>query len=259
MRGLMATVSIAVVACAPAANQPPGKFGEVTSAVIIVNPRINQGSSTSVLPGSQRAGVVIAPGTLPEVQTDSTGLALAQGFPTGTLPLKFDTGTVNLNVVAEKELYDVVVAYGPSGVQEILPAVRYPIGGQVKVVQPGESIASAATADGTIVVLKAGKYSGSFDLTAEGVLVFGEWAQDGGSASTIEGSVTVRGGNIRMRGVKVTGALTSNANGFSAAFCDLATANITGNGVTLIRNNFAAGSATVPSSNAVLVDNAGIP
>jgi len=71
--------------------------------------------------------------------------------------------------------------------------------------------------------------------------------------------VTVLGGANRMRGVKVTSRLTRNANNFSAAFSDLTSATITGNGVTLLRNRFTAGQATVPSSNAVLVDNTGIP
>jgi hypothetical protein len=261
MRKLVVLLAVSFAlfgACSPG-TQTPGRFGEITSAVIIVNPRINQGSSTTVASGTQRADVAIQPGNQDAVRTDSTGLAVAQGFPTGTLPLAFDTGTVNLNVVANKELYDVVVSYTPSGVREIIPAVRYPIGGTVKVVQPGESIASAASSDDSIVVLRAGTYSGSLELTAANVLVFGEWAPDGGSASIIDGSLTVRGGGNRLRGVRVNGALTSNANNFSAAFCELGTANITGNGVTLIRNSFSGGSASVPSSNAVLVDNSGIP
>lgn len=240
-------------------SQPPGNFGEVTSAVIVVNPRINQGSSTTVTSGTQRADVRIEAGTLPAVTTDATGLAVAQGLPTGTIPLKFDTGTINLNVVAAKELYDLVVSYRTSGVQEVVPAVRYPIGGQFKVVEPGGSIAAAATDDNTIIVLRSGTYPGNFELTAEGILLFGDWSPTDGHRSTIHGNVTVRGGNIRMRGVKVTGILTSNANNFSAAFSDLAGANITGNGISLIRNKFSAGSVSVPSSNAVLVDNEGIP
>lgn len=240
-------------------NQPPGNFGDVTSAVIIVNPRINQGSSTTVSSGEQRAEVVIEPGEAAAVRTDASGLAVAQGFAVGTVPLKFDTGTVSLNVAADKELYDVVVSYKPSGVQEILPAVRYPIGGAVKVLEPGADIAAAATEDGTVILLRAGTYPGNFELTSEGVLIFGDWTLADGQRSIIEGGVTARGGNIRMRGVKVTGTLTSNANGFSAAFCDLGGANLTGNGVTLIRNNFSSGTASVPSSNSVLVDNVGIP
>ena len=77
-------------------------------------------------------------------------------------------------------------------------------------------------------------------------------------ASVIEGDVTWLGGNGRMRGVSVEGALTTNANGFSAAFNRINSASVTGNGVTLIRNAFV-GNAIVPSSSAVLVDNSGIP
>jgi hypothetical protein len=259
MRLLCFALVLVCTSCGPGLNLPPGSFGEVTSAVVIVNPRINQGSSTTVTSGTQRSAVVIKPGSLAPVTTDSTGLALVQGFPTGTLPLELDTGTVNLTVSADKELYDVVVAYKPGGVETVVPAVRYPIGGQVKVVEPGGDIAAAAASDGTIVVLRAGTYPGNLELTAAGVLIFGDWTLEEGQRSIIEGNVNVRGGNIRMRGVKVTGTLTSSANGFSAAFSDLAGANLTGNGISLIRNRFTSGAAKVPSSNAVLVDNEGIP
>jgi hypothetical protein len=63
----------------------------------------------------------------------------------------------------------------------------------------------------------------------------------------------------RLRGVRMNGMLSSPANGFSAAFSTVAGANITGNGVSLLRNVFVEGRATVPSTNAVLVDNEGIP
>lgn len=39
--------------------------------------------------------------------------------------------------------------------------------------------------------------------------------------SVIEENVAALGGNIRMRGVKITGGLTTTANGFSAAFRDV--------------------------------------
>ncbi|MBZ4416666.1 hypothetical protein [Myxococcus sp. RHSTA-1-4] len=46
-------VGLVLVSCGdddPPAS--PGRFGEVTSAVVLVNPVINQGSTTSVVPGS---------------------------------------------------------------------------------------------------------------------------------------------------------------------------------------------------------------
>lgn len=241
---------------APAA---PGRFGEVTTAVVIVNPIINRGSTTSINPASRRADLEVKAADLSPIRTDTTGLAVIEGLPTGTVPIRLDSGSVTLQVVNPKELYDVVLAYRQDAVEHVIEPVRYPIGDRVVVLEPGRNIAEAAVNDGTIVRLKAGSYPGGIELRAEGVLIFGEWSLKDGPRSVIEGDVRVLGGNIRMRGLRITGQLTSNANTFSAAFCDVGTASITGNGVSLIRNRFTAGRATVPSSAAILVDNAGIP
>jgi hypothetical protein len=236
-----------------------GRFGEVTSEVVVVNPVINQGSTTTVTPGPERSGVRFKVADLEPVATDPTGLVLVEDLPTGTVQLDFSPGTYSFPVVQEKELYDVVVAYRNGTVQPLFPPVRYPIGGQVVEVEPGGNIAQAAASDGTIIVLEPGTYPGNFELRSEGVLIFGAWSPEDGPLSVIEGNVTVLGGSNRMRGVKINGRLTSNANTLSVAFSDIASATITGNGVTLLRNRFTAGQATVPSSSAVLVDNTGIP
>ncbi|WP_375758791.1 hypothetical protein [Corallococcus exercitus] len=253
-------VALVLVGCGdddPPAS--PGRFGEVTSAVVLVNPVINQGSTTAVASGAERSGVEFQVGDLPMSRTDSTGLALVEELPTGAVTLDFDPGTYSFQVVREKELYDVVLSYRDGAVQQLFPPVRYPIGGDVVEVEPGESIAEAAAADGTIIVLKEGTYSGNLELRSDNVLIFGAWSPTLGPLSVIDGNVTVLGGGNRMRGVSISGRLTSNANNFSAAFSDIASATITGNGVTLLRNRFTVGQATVPSSNAVLVDNTGIP
>ncbi|WP_153904235.1 hypothetical protein [Myxococcus sp. AB056] len=250
---------LAMVGCGEDTPRSPGHFGEVTSAVVVVNPIINEGSTTSVSPGGDRSGVEFQAEDLPTSKTDSTGLALVEKLPTGSVTLGFDPGTFSFQVVQEKELYDVVLSYRDGVVQPLFPPVRYPIGGEVVVVEPGGSIAQAAAADDTIILLKEGTYPGNIELRAEGVLIFGAWSPTKGSLSVIEGNVTVLGGANRMRGVKVNGRVTSNANGFSLAFSDIANATITGNDVTLLRNHFTAGQANVPSSSAVLVDNTGIP
>ncbi|HEX8706261.1 MAG TPA: hypothetical protein VF815_45925 [Myxococcaceae bacterium] len=239
--------------------QSPGRFGEVTSAVVVLNPVINRGSTTTVTTGTEREGVSFTAADDIDGLTDSTGLALVEDLPTGTVELKFDQGTYSFQVVQEKELYDVVLSYRNGTVQALFPPVRYPIGGTVVEVEPGSNIAQAASSDGTIIVLKPGTYPGNLELRAANVLIFGAWSAVDGPLSIIEGDVTVLGGGNRMRGVKINGRLTSNANSFSAAFSDIASATITGNSVSLLRNRFTAGQATVPSSNAVLVDNTGIP
>jgi hypothetical protein len=244
---------------APGEDRPLGAFGEVTSIVVVVNPFINDGSATTVAPGSVRSGIGIQAADRPLSSTDRKGLAVIQEVPTGPVPLRFDSGSVTVNVVQPKELYDVVVSHRPGGALEIIPAVRYPIGGQIKIVPPGGSIAAAAAEDNSVVFLQPGTYPGNFELSARNVLVFGAWSPARGTLSTIEGNVTVRGGGNRLRGVRITGTLSAPANNFSAAFCDMAKADISGNGVSLIRNVFVVDQATVPSSDAVLVDNINLP
>ncbi|WP_257454865.1 hypothetical protein [Archangium lipolyticum] len=260
MRRLVAVlVALSLVGCGDDPPPATGRFGEVTSAVVVVNPVINQGSTTTLVPGSARSGVEFKAADLEPVRTDSTGLAVVEDLPTGTVQLDFDPGTYSFQVAQEKELYDVVLSYRDGTVQPLFPPVRYPLGGAVVEVEPGGNIAQAAASDNTIIVLKPGNYPGNFDLRAAGVLIFGAWSPTEGPLSIIDGNVTVLGGSNRMRGVKINGRLTSNANGLSVAFSDIASATITGNGVSLLRNRFTAGQASVPSSNAVLVDNAGIP
>ncbi|MFY0529721.1 hypothetical protein ACN28I_43345 [Archangium gephyra] len=259
MRRVLGAVVVMVLAGCGERTPIAGRFGEVTSAVVVVNPVINQGSTTSVVPGSARSGVSFRAADLAPVETDSTGLALVEELPTGTVTLDFNPGTSSFQVVQEKELYDVVVAYRDGRVQQIIPPVRYPIGGTVVEVERGDDIAQAAASDNTIIVLAPGTYPGNLELRAAGVLIFGAWSPEDGPLSTIEGNVTVLGGGNRIRGVKINGRLTSNANNLSVSFSDIASATITGNGVSLLRNRFTAGQASVPSSNAVLVDNVGIP
>ena len=229
-------------------------FGEVTSAVVIVNPVINEGSSTTVTSGLVRQGVNIKPGEMDAVTTDVTGLSVIMGLPTGTVPLQFDVGSVDLNVLQDKELYDVIVSY-KDNVTEIIEEVRYPIGGAVIKVAPGQDLSGPFNTDDAIIVLEEGIYEGDYNITAQGVLIFGAWDPTEGPKSVFTGNITVSGGGIRMRGIQNDGMLTVNANSYSAAFCNLNDADIKGNNVSLIRNVFNGTQVSVPSSSAVLLDN----
>lgn len=232
-----------------------GDFGQVTSAVVIVNPVINDGSTTTVTSGSVRKGVRINSGNLAAVTTDANGLAVIKGLPTGIVPLDFDKGTLPIDVKQEKELYDVVVSYKEDTVIEIIEEIRYPIGGEVINVAPGDDLSKAFNTDNAIIVLDKGVFEGDYNITGEGVLVFGSWDEVDGAKSAFTGNITVSGGNVRMRGLKNEGFLTVNANFFSAAFCIFKDADIKGNDVALIRNEFNGTTVNVPSSSAVLLDN----
>jgi hypothetical protein len=238
---------------------PPGDYGVTTNAVVVVNPVINQGSTTNVTVGPTRADIAITATGDASASTDATGLAVVRDLPTGAVTLTLPRGSTTFTVVQEKELYDVVVAHRDDGVEPLFPAVRYPIGANVVEVEPGGDIAAAAQANGTVVLLKPGRYPGGFELRAESVIVFGAWSAAEGPLSTIEGNVTPLGEGIRFRGLRIEGTLITTADDFSAAFCDIDDATITGVGVLLLRNTFVAGQATVPSSDAILVDNQGIP
>ncbi|MCP3137919.1 hypothetical protein [Pyxidicoccus xibeiensis] len=59
-------VALTLVGCGEDEPPPsPGRFGEVTSAVVLVNPVINQASTTSVVTGSERADVEFQAEDLP--------------------------------------------------------------------------------------------------------------------------------------------------------------------------------------------------
>lgn len=209
--------------------------------------------------GADRINVGFTPGPLARHFTDGSGMALVEELPTGVVPFDFGADAVDVQVVQERELYDVVVAVHDGAPVHVIAPVRYPIGAEVQVLAAGSDIGAAAAVDGTILLLEPGSYPGGFELRSDGGLIFGAWSQEEGPLSTIEGDVTVLGGSNRIRGVNVTGRVTSAANAFSMAFSRVGAASITGNGVSLLRNEFTAGAAAVPSSNAVLVDNVGIP
>ena len=232
-------------------------FGKVTSAVVVVNPVINQGSSTTVSSGAGRSGLNVQIGELPAASTDATGLAVINNIPTGSHSLKFQNGSLAFNVVNQGELYDMIVSY-TDGVAYIVPVIRYPIGGTVTVLNPGDDINSAVSEDNAVILLNKGIYTGDILVTGENVLIFGTWAPAEGPQSIIEGNITFNGGSGRIRGLQVNKTVTVNANSFSAAFSTFNNAELKGNSMVLLRNKFIGASVTVPSSSAVLVDNIGI-
>lgn len=232
-------------------------FGKVTSAVVVVNPVINEGSSTTVPSGANRGGIPVQVGELEPVATDNTGLAVINGIPTGSQSLQFKDGSLDFTVANQGELYDMIVSY-TDGVAYIVPVVRYPIGGEITVLKPGDDLASAASNDNAILFLEAGTYPGDVLVSGENVLIFGSWDPVEGPQSILEGNLTFNGGAGRIRGLQVNQTITVNANSFSAAFSNFNNAELKGNSMVLLRNKFSGESVVVPSSSAVLVDNFGI-
>ncbi|HQP70522.1 MAG TPA: hypothetical protein PLK90_09000 [Clostridiales bacterium] len=250
----------------PLGPETPGFYGETTSAVFVINPIINVGSSTTVTPGTDRNGIRIMINGVDTVHTDSSGLAVMRNLPVGinNILVGNNNDTVYLDVVNEKDMYDLVLSYKPETTEYICPAVRYPYDStSFTFVDSSNFAVTDFNIDSHVYIFAEGEYDfpdpNPYQITAEGALFFGAWDETTGSQTIFEDSIEVRGGNTRMRGIDVTEHIKVMANGFSAAFCSFGSADITGNGISLIRNIFTAGQATVPSSNAILVDNKNIP
>ncbi len=240
------------------AAQP--RFGEETTAVVVVNPVINENSTTSIEPGSARAGihVGVADGG-PAAITDDTGLAVLVDIPVGELELEVGDGVVPLDVREPGELYDVVVSLRDGVAEHIVPPVRYPIGGDIIELADGDSLEDAID-DDVVIFLGPGRYRSDFELRNENVLIFGSWDPVEGPLAVLEDDFDVLGHPNRIRSIDLEGTLTSRANQLSMSFSYLEGANLTGTGVSLIRNVFFGEAETqVPSSDAILVDNEGIP
>ncbi len=238
------------------------RFGEVTTVVVVVNPYINDNSSIEDTTGSERADVPVAIYDEDDeyyTRTDSTGLAVLEDVPVGSWDLEIGDGYVPLEIFAEGELYDVVVSLRDGIAEHLVDPVRYPIGGDVVWLYDGDSLQDAI-ADDTVIFLEPGHYDGGFELREENVLLFGAWHPEDGPQAIIDGDIEVRGEPNRFRSIDLRGEVTSRANNFSMSFSYVDGADITGQGVSLIRNKFPEGAGTtVPSDDAVLVDNDGIP
>lgn len=232
-------------------------FGETTSAVVVINPVINEGSTTTLTPGTARKDVAVRIGDMPVQTTDAMGLAVFNDIPTGTQNLHFDEASLSFDVMQQGELYDLIVSYTGDAAY-VVPVVRYPIGGEVRVLQPGDDISAAAAEDNAVILLEEGSYTGDVLVSGEGVLIFGHWDPVEGPQSVIEGNLSFNGGSGRIRGLQVNQTITVNANSFSAAFSHFNNADLKGNDMVLLRNTFSGENVTVPSSSAVLVDNFGI-
>lgn len=247
----------------PLGPDTPGFFGETTSAVFVINPVINPGSSTTIEPGADRNNVRIMIEGVDTVYTDSTGLAVMRNIPVGQNNIFVGTNgdTVYLDVINEKDMYDLVLSYKPDITEFICPAVRYPYDSTAFVYVDSTNIDSIDfnVDNGKVYVFAEGEYDladlNPYEITADSVLFFGAWDETAGSKTVFKGAVDVRGGSIRLRGIDIQGKVTLYADYFSAAFSTFNSADITGDGISLIRNIFETADYNVPASDAILVDN----
>jgi hypothetical protein len=250
--------ALAIAGCGSGID-PDRPFGD-TAVVVIVNPPENEGN-TSTPPasvGSAIEGVLVDAIPGGSDLTDATGLAVLGGVSAGPTDLVFDDGPhVELEILRDGDVYDAAVAYdGTSAAFYPGFPIRYGVGGEIVVVGTDEDANDPLTRDDLIVFLEGGLHVGDLVIRGQDVILFGEGFAE--RAAVVDGNVEVRGGNVRIRGVTITGDLTVHGNNFGMSFSVVeGDTDLQGQAISFLANVFCNG-ANVPSSNAALYDNEGL-
>jgi hypothetical protein len=241
---------------------PPTGQGSLTSLVAIINPVVNLGHAKHIPfeMGSERDGIPIdaSPGS---ASTFHEGIAKVY-TGTGFIELRIGNARIGYSVPMAGDAHDAIFGYNGSSVSFYQNGlVRHPVGEAAGAVSFGPTDALAtiqaelAKAD-RVVVLRAGIYKG--DLTIDGVaaMLCGEDFAD--NAVVIDGSVTVSGSRVRLRGLTITGDLVAKARDFGMNLSKVeGSTTITGDAPQLVRNVFCS-VAELQTSNATLLDNFGL-
>ncbi len=265
-------ITLSLAACADPAGGPDS-VGETndtadvlagqTAIVAIVNPVVNTPHNTGV-PGTLSdvtEGVLVdaEPGG-DELTVD--GLAVVRAEP-GPVDVLFDGVGISHAVTAAGDVIDMPVGFNGDDVEYFdNTPIRYAVGEGSGALFFDDThdlrdIEDALGEDEAIVVLGPGEYIGDIVITGERVLLFGEGWSD--NSVLIDGSLTANGNGVRLRGLAITGDLAAKGNDFGISFSHvLGDTSITGQAGAFVRNVFC-GETTVPSSNATLLDNYGVP
>ncbi len=237
-------------------TEPAGDVGDATDAVVIVNPTINEGSTiTNINIGEIRNEINVTAGDT-NVTTNQTGLVLVSGMPTGTVPLRFENGAIDLDILIDGELVDLLLAVTVDGVVQIVPPIRYqPPDSNLVQIGPNDDLAGALDDDNVVVLLEPGTYRGPITITGNNVSLLGSFDASGELLSVIDGDVSVYGTNVRLRTVHIDGNLLVRADNFSAVFGQMIGAIVDGNNIVMIRNTFNGGTVQVTGDNVLLADN----
>ncbi len=260
--GLIAAGLLAGCGNRAGSRNPDQPFGS-TALVTVVNPQVNDGNTTAIPESAavvrEGVGVDVDPGGA--ATTDTTGMAVIDDVAAGEIDVLFDGGvSLPLTILADGDVYDLAVAYDGSEVTGYANfPIRYGVGGDIVVFDSNanpDAVADALSTNGNIVFFRNGTFLGDLLITGDDVIFFGEGFTE--RQVLIDGSVTVRGTGVRIRGFTVTGSVTVLGNDFGMAFTVVqGETQILGNAVAFLRNALC-GSVTVPSSNATLLDNEGM-
>jgi hypothetical protein len=256
----LVTALVTAVSCGGDDGDANLPFG-ATTVVIVVNPQPNEGN-TAALPafvGTEVENIDIDARPGGAATTDDTGLAVLDELDAGELDLFF-AGDVALalTIASRGDVYDVAVAHDGADVA-LYPGfpIQYGVGGDIVVIGTDVDATEALNTDDTIVFFEDGVHVGDLVIEGSNVILFADSFE--GDPVVIDGSVEVRGGSVRLRGVTITGDLTVFGNEFGMSFSTVHGAvQLNGQALSFLRNVFCQG-ATVPSSNAALYDNAGLP
>lgn len=234
-------------------------FGE-TAVVVVVNPVANEGNTAAppAFVGTAHEGVAIDAEPGGSATTDATGLAVLHDLSVGPADLLLDGApALPLDILGEGDVYDLAVAWDGQQVAAYdgFP-IRYGVGGQILVIGTTDDASTGLATDSAIVFFEDGIHVGNLLIEAEDVILYGEGLT--GESVVVDGSVEVRGGNVRIRGVTITGDLVVFGNNFGMSFSVVEGATqLNGQAISFLRNVFCLG-ANVPSSNAALYDNWGL-
>lgn len=248
--------------CGSDGADPDKPFGD--TAIVVVNPAENEGNTAEppAFVGTDVADVGVDANPGGAASTDTMGLAVLGDLSVGSTDLVIGGGpaSVSLDIIADGDVYDAAVAYDGDGNQAAFyPGfpIRYGVGGDIVVIGSDEDPAQALSTDNTIVFFENGVHVGDLTITGEDVILFGEGIEE--PSVVVDGNVEVRGGQVRIRGVTITGDLTVFGNNFGMAFSVVqGDTQLNGQAISFLRNVFCLG-ANVPSSNAALYANQGLP
>lgn len=268
---LLGTVVAASLACEPRyvdVSDPEasiGDSGEVPPGssvlVVIANPVVNGPHDTGVPAeqGDVRQGLDVDP--IPGGSAATVDGVAVVDVPVGAIDLRIGPAALPLEVLAEGELIDALVAVDGERARHFAGTpLRYPVGDMAVVrVDPDTSameLARTLKSDDAIVLLTPGVYVGDLSIKGNRVVVFG--AGWGDLDVTIDGSVTIKGDGVRIRGVEITGKLDVTGDTVGVGFSRvLGTSSIGGRGGVFVHNVFCS-TASVSTTAATWLDNFGI-
>jgi hypothetical protein len=254
------TAALLGAACGSSGPDPDLPFGD-TAIVVVVNPPENAGNTAAppAFAGTAFADVRVEADPGGSTRTDATGLAVLADVDVGPTDVVFDRGPhVTIDILGAGDVYDAAVAYDGGDQAGFYPGfpIRYGVGGDIIVIGTDADATDALATDGTVVFFEDGLHVGDLLIQGENVILFGEGFSE--RSVVVDGSVEVRGGNVRIRGVTITGDLTVLGNNFGMSFSVVeGTTQLQGQAIAFLRNVFC-GGANVPSSNAALFDNEGL-